>query len=677
MVAARLIGPSLVVLSIVLILPPTTYSMSQSDALLKLKRSFANSQALESWVPSSDPCGNEDSWVGVVCYNGIVTGLRLGKMSLSGKVDVDALTEITGLRSLSFVNNSFSGPIPEFNRLGALKAIYISGNQFSGEIPADYFSNMGSLKKLWLSDNKFTGTIPSSAARLTHLIELHLENNEFSGAIPSFDAPALVSLDLSNNQLEGKIPPSLSKFDASSFEGNSGLCGEKIGKECPKEVEQPPTAPNATSAVGPSNDRGSGNDQHNGSADSRKKIIVIIFALGVVLLIIVVCLVIRMRRRAKVQQDFNVLGKENVNDPIQKDILGTEKKEVQLSRKGMGSSRKSPATVAAKGSATSDLVLLSDEKGVFGMADLMKAAAEVLGNGGLGSSYKAVMANGVTVVAKRIRETADGKSKDEFDAEMRKLGRLKHPNVLTPLAYHYRKDEKLLVCEYVPKGSLLYALHGDRGPSHGDLNWPVRLKIIKGVAKGIGFLHDELSSSSLPHGNLKSSNILLNSEYEPLLADYGFSSLLGTSHVPQALFACKAPEVARFGGLSPKCDVYCLGVVILEMLTGKFPSQYLSNGKGGTDVIEWVRSAISDGREAELFDPEIANSTNSFPEMEKLLHIGAACTEANPEQRLDMREAIRRIEEMQMEEGAESRTIDVSPRFHVLSLQEGYSANSG
>ncbi|KAI3411626.1 Protein kinase domain-containing protein [Psidium guajava] len=617
MVAGRLLGRSLVVLSIVLILSTMTHSLSQSDALLKLKRSFANSQALESWVPSSDPCGNEDSWAGVVCYNGIVTGLRLGKMSLSGKIDVDAMTEIAGLRSVSFVNNSFSGPIPEFNRLGALKAIYISGNQFSGEIPADYFSNMGSLKKLWLSNNKFTGKIPSSVARLTHLLELHLEDNEFGGAIPSFDAPALVSLNLSNNQLEGKIPPSLSKFDASSFDGNSGLCGGKLGKECPRAVEQPPAAPDTTSAGGPRGDRVSGNDQHDGSADGQREIVIVLIALGVVLLTIVICLIIRTRRRAKVQHDFNVLGKENVNDSIQNVVQRTEKKEAQLSRKGTGSSRKSPAPSPAKGSTALELVLLSNEKGVFGMVDLMRAAAEVLGNGGFGSSYKAVMANGIPVVVKRIRETAGvGKGKDEFDAEMRKLGRLKHPNILTPLAYHYRKDEKLLVCEYVPKGSLLYLLHGDRGPSHGDLNWPVRLKIIKGIAKGIGFLHDELSTSGLPHGNLKSSNILLNSEYEPLLADYGFSSLLGTSPVSQALFAYKAPEAAQFGGISPKCDVYCLGVVILEMLTGKFPSQYLSNGKGGTDVIEWVRSAISDGREAKLFDPEIANSTSSFPEME-------------------------------------------------------------
>lgn len=93
------------------------------------------------------------------------------------------------------------------------------------------------------------------------------------------------------------------------------------------------------------------------------------------------------------------------------------------------------------------------------MADLMKAAAEVLGSGGLGSAYKAVMANGVAVVVKRVREM-NKMSKDSFDSEMRRLGRLSHQNVLTPLAYHYRKDEKLLVSQHVSKGSLLYVLHG-------------------------------------------------------------------------------------------------------------------------------------------------------------------------------------------------------------------------
>jgi hypothetical protein len=106
-----------------------------------------------------------------------------------------------------------------------------------------------------------------------------------------------------------------------------------------------------------------------------------------------------------------------------------------------------------------DLVMVNDEKGSFGLQDLMKAAAEVLGNGGLGSAYKAAMATGLSVVVKRMREM-NKIGKDVFDAEMRQFGRIRHPNILTPLAYHYRREEKLFVTEYMPKGSLLYVLHG-------------------------------------------------------------------------------------------------------------------------------------------------------------------------------------------------------------------------
>lgn len=103
--------------------------------------------------------------------------------------------------------------------------------------------------------------------------------------------------------------------------------------------------------------------------------------------------------------------------------------------------------------------MVNDDKGEFGLADLMKAAAEVLGNGPLGSSYKAMMSNGLTVVVKRIKEM-NKIGKDGFDAEVKRLGRLRHKNILTLLAYHHRKEEKLFVYEYIPKGSLLYILHG-------------------------------------------------------------------------------------------------------------------------------------------------------------------------------------------------------------------------
>lgn len=186
---------------------------------------------------------------------------------------------------------------------------------------------------------------------------------------------------------------------------------------------------------------------------------------------------------------------------------------------------------------------------------------------------------------------------------------------------------------------------GDRGAAHSELNWSTRLKIIQGIARGMGYLHSEFPSYELPHGNLKSSNVLLNSNYEPLLSDYAMYPLLNNTPTAQNMFAFKSPEQQA----SPKSDVYCLGILILEILTGKFPSQYLNNQKGGTDVVQWVRTAVSEKRVSELVDPEIAGtSAASVEQMEKLLHIGNACTESNQDKRLDMKEAIRRIEEIQV-----------------------------
>lgn len=192
---------------------------------------------------------------------------------------------------------------------------------------------------------------------------------------------------------------------------------------------------------------------------------------------------------------------------------------------------------------------------------------------------------------------------------------------------------------------LIDNLAGDRGIAHAELDWATRLRIIKGVARGMGFLHTEFSEMELPHGNLKSSNILLSANHEPLLTDYSLYPLSSSSQSLQALQAYKTPEAAL---MSPKSDVYSLGIVILEIMTGRFPAQYLTNQNSGTDVVQLVREAISNGRVAELIDPEIANAQSSPGEMERMLYIGATCTEDDHRTRIEMREAIRSIEEVQV-----------------------------
>ncbi|KAJ6308648.1 hypothetical protein OIU76_018268 [Salix suchowensis] len=169
--------------------------------------------------------------------------ITIDSMHRLGTIDVDALAAIHGLRSLTFAYNSLTGAIPQLNRLGYLKAMYLRGNRFSGEIPPDFFSKMKSLKKVWLSNNKFTGGIPPSLAELPRLSELHLEKNQFSGSIPPIDQPTLMSFNVSNDKLEGEIPPNLAIFNYSSFDGIDHLCGDKSGRGCENTAQTSSESP--------------------------------------------------------------------------------------------------------------------------------------------------------------------------------------------------------------------------------------------------------------------------------------------------------------------------------------------------------------------------------------------------------------------------------------------------
>lgn len=426
-VRCLLLSPLTLLLFLFLFLSSPSLSASDTEALLKLKQSFTNSDSLSSWVPNQNPCSSR--WVGVICFNNIVSSLHLVDLGLSGNIDVDALLQIPTLRTISFVNNTFSGPIPPFNKLGALKALYLSENQFSGPIPSDFFSHLASLKKIWLNNNKFSGDIPVSLTGLRFLAELHLENNEFSGNVPDLKQD-IKSFDMSNNKLNGAIPDSMARFDAKSFNGNAGLCGKPLEIGC----DQSSTGPNP-----------------NGEGSSWA---VKVIAILVVAAVVAVVFTFLKSRRGNNDDDFSVMSRET---KVEDQVVQVHVPSSNHSRASEGSKKDSKRGSSRSG--MGDLIMVNDEKGVFGLPDLMKAAAEVLGNGGLGSAYKAAMANGLSVVVKRMREM-NKVSRDIFDAEMRRFGRLRNRNILTPLAYHYRREEKLFVTEYMPKGSLLYVLHG-------------------------------------------------------------------------------------------------------------------------------------------------------------------------------------------------------------------------
>ncbi|KAG1342605.1 pollen receptor-like kinase 3 [Cocos nucifera] len=631
---------------------------SDESALLQLKDSFSNAGGLSSWSANGGPpC----KWTRVFCTNNSISGLNLASLGLSGKIDIDALASLKGLRSINLNNNSFSGPLPTaLSRLGTLKSIYISGNKFSGSISSDVFASMHRLKKLWLDHNNFSGPVPSSLASLGYLIELRIDDNAFEGAIPDFSSKALKTFNAANNKLSGPIPASLARFDAAAFQGNAGLCGGPFSSS-PCSTTPPMETP-------ASSERESG---------SGKPAVILIVAALLVFALVAAFLINRQRQRDKEFDTLGVVAEAEAMEAAAAAGPTVAASESSHKQKSVGSSHKRSGSgrsgSTGGGGGAGALVMINEEKGVFGLSDLMKASAEVLGNGSLGSAYKAVMASGLAVAVKRMREM-NRVGKDAFDEHMRLLGRLRHPNVLTPLAFLYRKEEKLIVSEYVQKGSLLYILHGDRGPDHMALEWSTRLKIIRGIARGMAYLHVELAALDVPHGNLKSGNVLLGPDFEPMLVGYGFTGLINPSQASQVMFSYKSPETLQYRHVSPKSDVYCLGVVILEVLTGKFPSHYLNNTKGGTDVVQWTASAIAENREAELLDPAITGENKaSETNMVRLLQLGVACANVDPEQRPDMKEVVRLIEEIPAGGSGEPAKGDAGQIEPLPSMRDGYA----
>ncbi|CAH8271754.1 unnamed protein product [Arabidopsis lyrata] len=633
---------------------PSLQHVSESEPLVRFKSSVNITKGdLNSWRLGTDPCSGK--WFGIYCQKGLtVSGIHVTRLGLSGTITVDDLKDLPNLKTIRLDNNLLSGPLPHFFKLRGLKSLMLSNNSFSGEIRDDFFKDMSKLKRLFLDHNKFQGNIPSSITQLPQLEELHLQSNNFTGEIPPEigNIKNLKVLDLSTNQLEGTVPESIAdrKNLVANLTENEYLCGAMIDVEC-EDI-------NLTEGEGHNRKAPTSVPQTSNTATVHA----ILVSISLLLMFFIIVGIIRKRNKKK-NPDFRMLDNQRNNDAVEVRISEssstTAKRSTDSSRKrgghaDGGSSKKGLSNIGkggngggALGGGMGDIIMVNTEKGSFGLPDLMKAAAEVLGNGSLGSAYKAVMTTGLSVVVKRIRDM-NQLAREPFDVEMRRFGKLRHPNILTPLAYHYRREEKLVVSEYMPKSSLLYVLHGDRGIYHSELTWATRLKIIQGVAHGMKFLHGEFASYDLPHGNLKSSNVLLSETYEPLISDYAFLPLLQPSNASQALFAFKTPEFAQTQQVSHKSDVYCLGIIILEILTGKFPSQYLNNGKGGTDIVQWVQSSVAEQKEEELIDPEIVNNTESMRQMVELLRVGAACIASNPDERLDMRETVRRIEQVKV-----------------------------
>ncbi|KAG6503129.1 probable serine/threonine-protein kinase PBL7 isoform X1 [Zingiber officinale] len=261
----------------------------------------------------------------------------------------------------------------------------------------------------------------------------------------------------------------------------------------------------------------------------------------------------------------------------------------------------------------------------------------LLGEGGFGRVYKGRFESNHQVVAIKQLDRNGLQGNREFLVEVLMLNLLDHPNLVNLIGYCADGDQRLLVYEYMPLGSLEDHLHADLSPDKKRLDWNTRMKIAAGAAKGLEYLHDKANPPVI-YRDLKCSNILLDEGYHPKLSDFGLAKLgpVGdNTHVSTRVmgtYGYCAPEYAMTGQLTLKSDMYSFGVVLLELITGRRAIDN-SRAAGEHNLVAWARPLFKDRRKfAQVADPVLQGQ---YPQrgLYQALAVAAMCVQEQPAMR--------------------------------------------
>ncbi|XP_039169874.1 cysteine-rich receptor-like protein kinase 10 [Eucalyptus grandis] len=253
-----------------------------------------------------------------------------------------------------------------------------------------------------------------------------------------------------------------------------------------------------------------------------------------------------------------------------------------------------------------------------------------LGEGGFGEVFQGKLPDGEQIAVKRLSKSSrqgDG----EFKNEILLVAKLQHINLVRLLGFCLEGDEKLLAYEFVPNKSLDYFLFDPQ--KRRQLNWPLRYKIISGIARGMLYLHED-SRLRIIHRDLKCSNILLDNEMNPKISDFGMARIFGVNQTQASTnkivgtFGYMSPEYAMHGEFSMKSDVYSFGILLLEIICGK-KNNFYHQLDGGDYLASYVWKQWRDGQPTEVLDPAIVDSY-SRDEVLRCLHICLLCIQEDP-----------------------------------------------
>ncbi|KAL3526029.1 hypothetical protein ACH5RR_014401 [Cinchona calisaya] len=574
-----------------------------SNLIVELTKNGPSNQASSLWNLTSFPC--RDHWEGVTCdKRNSLKNITLDGFKLSGNFNASLLCSLQSIAAtltvISLSDNNLQGEsLEEIANCRQLTRLYLRGNRFIGSLP-DSFLRLDNLKILDISSNNFSGTLPD-LSKISGLIEFSAQNNQLSGVLPNFEFSNFDTFNVSNNNFSGPIPIGGDRFPASSFMNNALLCGRPL--------------PNSCSADSP--------DSSDKSKSGFTKDEILMFSgyilLGLTVLLLVIVFLCR-RRNKKEGAEVEVAP---VGDSFTKrSYTPSDFKTVPVSKSDF-----STASGESAMASQSLIVLTSPEVNGIRFENLLKAPAEFLGRGKHSSVYKVFSEEmEMTLVVKRIKDWTI--SSNDFRLRMRRLDRVKHPNVLPALAFYSSKQEKLLVYEYVQHGSLFNLLQGSQMGRTFD--WSSRLDVAASIADGLAFMHQELREDGIAHGNLKSSNILLTKNKEPYISEYGL--MLESQEDPSLV-----------GGEIFKSDVYAFGVILLELLTGKLV-------QSGLDLAKWVVSVVKEEWTVEVFDKTLVQERVSEERMVNLLQIAIKCVNGSQDARPSMNDIFAMLSSLKEEE---------------------------
>nr|KYP61274.1 Serine/threonine-protein kinase BRI1-like 2 [Cajanus cajan] len=635
--------------------------------LNKLQTLDLSHNQLTGWIPSE---------LGNACAS--LLELKLSFNNISGSIP-SGFSSCTWLQLLDISNNNMSGQLPDsiFQNLGSLQELMLGNNAITGQFPSS-ISSCKKLKIVDFSSNKIYGSIPRDLCPgAASLEELRMPDNLITGEIPAelSKCSQLKTLDFSLNYLNGTIPDELGELEnleqlIAWFNGLEGRIPPKLG-QCKNLKDLILNNNHLTGGIpielfNCSNLEWISLTSNELSGEIPHDMFTKYQTLEYLDLSY-------NQLRGKIPDEFGDMVALQVLELSHNQLSGEIPSSLgQLKNLGVfdASHNRLQGHIPDSFSNLSFLVQIDLSNNELtgqipsrGQLSTLPASqyannpASLIGCGGFGEVFKATLKDGSSVAIKKlIRLSCQGDR--EFMAEMETLGKIKHRNLVPLLGYCKVGEERLLVYEYMEYGSLEEMLHGRiKTRDRRILTWEERKKIARGAAKGLCFLHHNCIPHII-HRDMKSSNVLLDHEMESRVSDFGMARLISAldTHLSVSTLAGTPgyvpPEYYQSFRCTAKGDVYSFGVVMLELLSGKRPTD--KEDFGDTNLVGWSKMKVREGKQMEVIDSDLLLATQGTDEAEakevkemiRYLEITLQCVDDLPSRRPNMLQVVAMLREL-------------------------------